>query len=122
MVTNLIRGVTMRFVFLVFDDPKAVETLTPERAREYASAFRDYAQMLRDRGAYVDGAGLEDATTATVVRVGGGLVTDGPYAEATEQLGAFFHVECTDLDAALELARKMPVATDVRVEIRPTFG
>jgi hypothetical protein len=111
----------MRFLFLAFDDPQAAAALTDEQRREYATAFRDYAQLLRDRGAYVDGAGLEDPGTATIVRVDGGLVTDGPYAEATEQLGAFFHVECADLDEALALARKMPVATDVRVEIRPTF-
>lgn len=112
----------MHFVFLAFDDPKAAETLTSDTAREHANAFRDYVRMLRDRGVYVDSAGLEDPSTATVVRIDGGLVTDGPYAEATEQLGAFFHVECADLDEALELAKKMPVATDVRVEIRPVFG
>jgi hypothetical protein len=111
----------MRFLFLVFDDPQAAAALTDEQRREYATAFRDYAAMLRDRGAYVDSAGLEDPAAATVLRVADGLVTDGPYAEATEQLGAFFHVECADLDEALGLARKLPVATDVRVEIRPTF-
>lgn len=111
----------MQFVLFAFDDPKAAETLTSEQARDHAAAFRDYVQMLRDRGVYVDSAGLEDPSTATVVRVDGGLVTDGPYAEATEQLGAFFHIECADLDEALELAKKMPVATDVRVEIRPVF-
>jgi hypothetical protein len=111
----------MRFLYLAFDDPKAAAALTDDQRREYATAYRDYARMLRDRGAYVDGGGLEDPGSATVLRVDGGLVTDGPFAEATEQLGAFFHVECADLDEALELARRMPVATDVRVEIRPTF-
>lgn len=111
----------MRFLFLAFDDPQAAQKLTDDQRREYATAFRDYAQLLRDRNAYVDSAGLDDPGTATVVRVADGLVTDGPFAEATEQLGAFFHVECSDLDEALDLARKMPVATDVRVEIRPTF-
>lgn len=111
----------MRFLFLAFDDPQAAAALTDDQRREYATAFRDYAQLLRDRDAYVDSAGLDDPGTATVVRVADGLVTDGPFAEATEQLGAFFHVECSDLDEALDLARKMPVATDVRVEIRPTF-
>jgi hypothetical protein len=112
----------MRFLFLVFDDPQSAAALTDEQRHEYATAFRDYALMLRDRGRYVDSAGLDDPATATVVRPGDGMVTDGPYAEATEHLGAFFHVECGDLDEALTLAKEVPVATGVRVEIRPTFS
>lgn len=112
----------MRFLFLVFDDAAAAAALTDEKRYEYATAFRDYAAMLRDRGAYVDSAGLDGPDSATVVRPGDGLVVDGPYAETTEHLGAFFHVECADLDEALKLARQVPVATDVRVEIRPTFS
>lgn len=76
---------------------------------------------MRCAGVLSDSAGLDDPETATVLRMADGMLTDGPYAESTEQLGAFFHIDVADLDAALDLARQMPVATDVRVEIRPTF-
>ncbi len=44
------------------------------------------------------------------------LVTDGPFAETTEQLGGFYLVEAGDLDEALEYAKALPAVT---VEVRP---
>jgi hypothetical protein len=47
------------------------------------------------------------------------IVTDGPYAETKEVLGGYFVVDCEDLDQAIELAQRVPVATKGSVEIRP---
>ena len=63
------------------------------------------AEMQR-AGAWVETAGLRPASSATVVRAAGGDVsmTDGPYAEAKEQMGGFWVIEAADLDAALDWA------------------
>ena len=76
---------------------------------------------LQDTGAWVFGGGLHPATTATVVRVEGGdvLTTDGPFAEAKEQLGGFWVIEAPDLDAAMEWAAKATVACQAPIEVRP---
>lgn len=111
----------MRFLFLVFDDPAVAATITDDDRRTYAGQFRAYTDRLRTAGVLVDAAGLDDADTATTVRPADGVITDGPYAEATEALGAFFHVDCADLDVALSYAHDVPVATGVTVEVRPTF-
>jgi hypothetical protein len=69
----------------------------------------------------VFGAGLQPASSTTVLRPGDGGVsmTDGPYAETKEQMGGFWVIDADDLDAALEWARKAAVACEGPVELRP---
>jgi hypothetical protein len=68
------------------------------------------------------GAQLQPPTTATTVRVEDGktLTTDGPFAETKEVLGGFYLLEADDLDAAIELAARIPAARmGGAVEVRP---
>ena len=70
----------------------------------------------------VGGAQLQPVETATTVRVEGGetLLTDGPFMDAKEHLGGFLLVEADDLDAALDLAARIPAARmGGAVEVRP---
>jgi hypothetical protein len=70
----------------------------------------------------VDGAQLQPAETATTVRVedGNALTTDGPFAETKEVLGGFYMLDADDLDAALEIAARVPAARmGGSVEVRP---
>jgi hypothetical protein len=78
-------------------------------------------QELRDAGAWVFAGGLHPPSTATVLRATDGevLMTDGPFAEAKEQIGGFTIIEAPDLDAALEWGRKLTLATTLPVEVRP---
>jgi hypothetical protein len=68
------------------------------------------------------GAQLQPATTATTVRVQDGrtLTTDGPFAETKEALGGYYLFEADDLDAAIELASRIPAARmGGAIEVRP---
>jgi hypothetical protein len=68
------------------------------------------------------GAQLQPAMTATTVRVqdGATLTTDGPFAETKEALGGYYLLEADDLDAAIELAARIPAARlGGAVEVRP---
>jgi hypothetical protein len=68
------------------------------------------------------GAQLQPADTATTVRVEDGrtLTTDGPFAETKEALGGYYLFEAEDLDAAIELAARVPAARlGGAVEVRP---
>jgi hypothetical protein len=78
-------------------------------------------QEMERTGVWVFGAGLKSKSTATVLRPSGGEVsmTDGPYAESKEQMGGFWVVEASDLDAALEWAGKCAAACEGPVELRP---
>ena len=70
----------------------------------------------------VGGDQLQPVETATTVRVENGetLLTDGPFVDAKEHLGGYLLVEADDLDAALELAARIPAARmGGAVEVRP---
>jgi hypothetical protein len=68
------------------------------------------------------GGQLEDASTATTVRVEDGrtLTTDGPFPETKEALGGYYLLEADDLDQAIEMAARIPAARmGGAVEVRP---
>ncbi|MGH2840220.1 MAG: YciI family protein [Solirubrobacteraceae bacterium] len=68
------------------------------------------------------GLQLESPETATTVRVHDGrtLTTDGPFAEMKEAIGGYLIFEADDLDAAIELASRIPAAAmGGAVEVRP---
>jgi hypothetical protein len=68
------------------------------------------------------GLGLQPPETATTVRVqdGNTLITDGPFAEIKEAIGGYLLFEADDLDAAIELASRIPAASmGGAIEVRP---
>jgi hypothetical protein len=73
------------------------------------------------RGVRVLGDAVRPAGEATSVRIRGGdvMVTDGPYAETKEQIAGFDILDCADLDEAIEVASKHPVARIGILDIRP---
>lgn len=104
------------------DDEYEVDFSTPEAQRVGAKvgAFND---KLTEAGVWVFGAGLQPASTATVLRPGATVsMTDGPYAETKEQMGGFWVIEATDLDTALDWARQASEACEGPVELRPMQG
>lgn len=80
-----------------------------------------FNKKVMDAGKWVFAGGLHPADTATVVdaRSGETLFTDGPFAEAKEQLGGFWVIEAADLDEALGLAAEASTACQNPVEVRP---
>lgn len=76
---------------------------------------------LRAQGCFLAAAPLQPVATAASVRVRNGetLVTTGPFAETTEQLGGFFLINVPDLDAAIAIAARLPSAQKGTIEIRP---
>jgi hypothetical protein len=92
----------------------------PERAACMAESL-ELCDELAAHGQFIDAAPLESVTTAVTVRARGGrtLVTDGPFAETTEQLGGYYVIDVPDLDAAIAVASRLPAVTKGTVEIRP---
>jgi hypothetical protein len=105
------------------DEDYEVDFSTPE-AQQRAAAVGEFNSELQNAGAWVFAAGLHPASSATVVRSSGGQVsmTDGPYAETKEQMGGFWVIEASDLDAALEWAGRAAAASEEAVEVRPAEG
>ena len=90
-------------------------------ADEQQAIVEEYLAIGRSPGV-VGGEQLQPVETATTVRVENGeaLLTDGPFVDAKEHLGGYLLVEAGDLDAALEIAARIPAARmGGAVEVRP---
>ena len=80
-----------------------------------------WMQEMDGRGVRLMGNQLAPVVDATTVRVREGevVIADGPFAETKEQIAGFDILECADLDEALEVAAKHPVARFGALEVRP---
>ena len=110
----------MKYMLLVYLD----ETALSENEREHC--YVESAQLAQDLsagGKYISAGPLHPTITATSVRVRHGkrLVTDGPFAETREQLGGYYLIDARDLDEAMSIAERIPVATVGTIEIRPVL-
>jgi hypothetical protein len=99
-------------------DPEAWARLSES---EQAAIFRDY-QGINQTAGVTPGEAMSAPETATTVRVKDGqtMVTDGPFVEMKEAVGGYLFYEADDLDAAIELAARIPAARlGGAVEVRP---
>ena len=99
-------------------DPEAWATLSED---EQKAVYADY-QAINQTPGVTPGVQMEDPEAARTVRVEDGktLVTDGPFVETKEAIGGYLFYEADDLDAAIELAARIPAARlGGAVEVRP---
>ncbi len=90
-------------------------------ADEQEAILDEYAAIGQLPGV-IGGEQLQPVETTTTVRVENGamLLTDGPFVDAKEHVGGYGLVEADDLDAALEIAARIPAARmGGAVEVRP---
>jgi hypothetical protein len=82
-----------------------------------------WADEMDAKGIRKLGSELRPAATATTVRRRDDetLVADGPFAETKEQIVGFDLIECADLEEAIEVAAKHPVAAVGSIEVRPLW-
>ena len=85
------------------------------------AVYAAYGEINQTSGV-TSGERMQPPETATTVRVQDGttLTTDGPFAEIKEAIGGYLFLEAGDLDAAIELAAKIPAASmGGAIEVRP---
>jgi hypothetical protein len=110
----------MRYMLLIYLEEQALGEA--ERQECYVESAQ-LAQEIHARGQFLAAAPLHATSTATSIRVRDGkrLVTDGPFAETREQLGGYFLVDAKNLDEAMGIAARIPMARKGTVEIRPVI-
>jgi hypothetical protein len=107
------------------EETRSWESLSAEEAARLRSEeiprWGELFAWMGEKGIESHGLELDGPSKTKTVRVrdGATLVTDGPYVETKEQIGGYFLVELEDLDQAIELASRIPVAQKGSVEIRP---
>src|SRR5688572_20580624 len=110
----------MKYMLLIYLNEQALSET--ERHDCYAESTQ-LAHQLHSSGQYLAANPLHPTSMASSVRVRDGkrLVTDGPFAETREQLGGYFLIEAKNLDEAIAVAAKIPMARKGTVEVRPVI-
>jgi hypothetical protein len=111
----------MKYVMLIYQDT-ALERQAALSEEEQKQVYADYGAINETPGVTPGPPmGLpENATTVRVDEGGKTLITDGPFVGMKEAVGGFFVLEANDLDAAIEVAARVPAARyGGAVEIRP---
>src|SRR5438270_13753230 len=113
----------MQYLLLIYRNEAKLVNMSPADRQAVTAEYGAFTQSIIQSGHFKAGDGLQPTSTATTVRVREGktLTTDGPFAETREQLGGYYLVEARDLDAALEIAARIPGAKVGSVEVRPVM-
>jgi hypothetical protein len=108
----------MKYMLLIYG---AEDSWTEDERKACMIESLGICSELAAQGKFLDTSPLQSVTTAASVRVrdGRALVTDGPFAETTEQLGGYYVLDLADLDEAIAVAARLPPAAKGTVEIRP---
>lgn len=110
----------MNYMLLIYSQETA---WTQEEWTQCTVDSQAICDELNRDGKFVAASPLHPVETATSVRIRDGkrLITDGPFAETTEQLGGYFIINVENLDEAIAIACRLPPAKKGTVEIRPLF-
>ncbi|MDP0490432.1 MAG: YciI family protein [Verrucomicrobiota bacterium JB023] len=110
----------MKYMLLIYG---AEDAWTEQEQEDCMLESMAICDDLEAQGKYVAASPLHPVSTATSLRLRDRRVevTDGPFAETTEQLGGYFIIEVEDLDEAISIAKRLPPAKKGTVEIRPVF-
>jgi len=111
----------VKYMLLICRDEERWARLTAAERRKIYEDTVVVSDELTARGQYIAGHPLLPSASATSVRVRDGkrLVTAGPFAETREQLGGYMLIDVKDLDEAIEIAERIPLARMSTIEIRP---
>jgi hypothetical protein len=106
--------------FMLFIYPDRTVQLNPEQRAAIPEAVSGWIEEMDGRGVRLEGHVLAPASEAATVKVRGGDVVrgSGPATDAAVQVSGFNILDCTDLDEALEVAAKHPVAAFGVLELR----
>jgi hypothetical protein len=115
----------MKYMLLIHQGdaptPRSPEDWAKLSEDEQKAVYADY-MAINETAGVTSGLQLQDPETATTVRVEDGrtLTTDGPFVELKEAIGGYLLYEADDLDAAIELAARIPAARlGGAIEVRP---
>jgi hypothetical protein len=113
----------MQYLLMIYRNEAELGGMTAADRKKMTAEYGVFTQSIIQSGHFKAGDGLQPTSTATTVRVREGktLTTDGPFAETREQLGGYYLVEAKDLNAALEIAARIPGAKTGSIEVRPVM-
>ncbi|RSM55742.1 hypothetical protein DMB66_35300 [Actinoplanes sp. ATCC 53533] len=117
----------MRYAMLICGDDREWTALSPTDEQDVMKQVYAWFERWQPAGKIADGgAELEPRNKAKTVRAGTDgqpVLTDGPYLELKEVIGAIVMLECDDIDEAARIAATWPLAAGMSaVEVRPVLS
>jgi hypothetical protein len=111
----------VKVLALIWADENRWADFSKDEQEAWYEKYRAFGQAAD--GKLAAGAELAPTGSATTVRVRDGetLVTDGPFAETSEQIGGFYVFDVADLDEATQLAGRIPGALHGAIELRTAY-
>jgi hypothetical protein len=123
---NLKQESTMKYLCLAYYDATKFAELPKTELDALVNDCKSRDEELRTSGHLIMVASLADPRSSASIRPNQGKpsITDGPFAETKEQVGAFFLIEARDLNEAIRVASKHPAAqlgeqVGWGIEVRP---
>jgi hypothetical protein len=114
---------TMKYFVMLAAEGTQWDELSPEEQQADMERLEEFDHVCaaRDGVTILASEALDAASTSTTLRINPGrevTITDGPFAEAAEQIGAFYLIEAPDLDAVIDVCRVLP---SYAIDIRPVL-
>jgi hypothetical protein len=108
----------MKYMMLIYSAEGAA---TEDQHADCVAKSTQLCHELASKGQFLGASPLHPVATATCVRIRNGsrLITDGPFAETTEQLGGYYQIDAPNLDEAIAIAARVPAAHWGTIEVRP---
>jgi hypothetical protein len=113
----------MKFLLMIATDEQAARARSASEIERTVVGHAAVDRDLRAEGRLVASARLRFSPEARTVRRRDGrhVVTDGPFAEAREQLGGFYLIDVESMDEAIAWAQRLPLAERGAIEVRPIW-
>ena len=113
----------MKYLCLVYFDGMVLDKMSETEKIAFDNESLTYDEELQRSGHFIAAEALESVKSAVTVRMRNGKIstTDGPFTETKEQLGGFILIEARDLNDAIQVAAKIPLARFGGIEVRPIW-
>ena len=110
----------MSYMLLILEQAERRRQRVPGQGAAEREAMLKFQQSLQTRGIHLGSESLRSLSDGVRIEARNGKIrsVDGPFAEAKEIVGGFFHLDVATREAALAIARECPAADYATVEVR----
>jgi hypothetical protein len=114
----------MQYLLMVYVNEAGWPKMSKAEQEQGIAAYGAYTEALNKAGVLKSSNRLQPVSAATTVRLANGKpqVLDGPYVDSKEQIGGYYLIDVTDLDAAISWASRCPGASHGVIEVRPIWS
>ncbi len=106
------------YLLLIVGDDDAYQALSEEEGKRMYDGHMAFMGELEKAGVRIVSSAELDVPSGARTLHADGVVTDGPFAEAKEQVGGFYSIDVPSIDEAVEWARKIPLLPADKIEVR----